>query len=366
MRIISVLLLLTVICGSCAYAIGLEAGCFSTDSVNSLVLSLQQDYSSGNYSLGYTLNANMSDINYGLESVVVKYLEYDDGTVGVRYAPLEGMSFGYGLLLNDLNTVYYHPSFMTNDQSALRVYCDLNEFVVEGFGTFGHLYGVRLKDFSFLNMNFGLSYIGDANMISRESYGRSAYGAYAELPLTDEFSLFGETAGSSNGGEGNMAGVSFDYDLIIAYSKARIAAVSFNDKFIPGYFTTGYDLDPIDLASLEAPGLRRFGSMSSLSLGILGIISIDYNNENYSDGGIANSGSLFITPAERFSITGYVKELSFRDLRVIKGIDSNMIGGQVGYKTKSGISASLNYEKSITKEIFKPFETYFFRLGYNF
>lgn len=359
------LIMIALFCSN-AQAMGLEAGCYSRDSIDRSVLSIQNDYTSGNYSLGMTLNANMSNVDYGLESVVVKYLEYDDGTFGMRYAPLENMSFGYGMLLNDLNTLYYQPSFLTNDQSALRVYYDFGGFVLEGMGTYSHLYGVRLKDIGILNANFGIEYLSDANIVSREGFGRSAYGAYVELPLTDEFGLFAESASSSNGGQGDMAGASFDYDLIVAYSKIQIAAVSFNDRFIPGYFTTGYDINPVDFSSIESQGRRRYGTMSSINIGILGFIAIDYTNENYTDGGSANSGSVLITPIDRLGITGYVKELSFLKYRPVSNSDPNMIGGSIEYKMKSGIYVSLNYEKAITSEASKPYETYYFKTGYNF
>jgi len=232
-----------------ASAIGIEAGYFYSPSFESTVLSLQSDYYSANYSFGATYNINMSGKDCGLESAVVRYLEYDNGVCGIRYAPIEGMSFGYGLLLSDVNTLYYQPAFLRNEQCGLRVYYDFNNFVVEGVGTYSHLYGIRLKDISIFNMDLGLEYLSDAGNLSSEAFGRSAYGAYIEIPLTDEFSIFGESASASNGGEGNMVGASFDYDLIIAYSQINIGAISFNDRFIPGYFTSGYDINPIDFSS---------------------------------------------------------------------------------------------------------------------
>jgi hypothetical protein len=356
-----------------ANAVAVEPGYFSDSALNSGVLSLSTDYYSVDSLCGITLNANLSGKNYGLESAVVRYLEYDNGRLGLRYAPIEDMSFGYGMLLNDLSTSYYQPAFLTNRQSGLRVYYDFIDFVLEGVGTYSHLYGIRLKDIKFLNANFGIEYLSDADMVSREGYGRCAYGAYMELPLTEEFSLFAESAGASNGGEGSMAGVSFDYDLIFAFSKIKIAGADFNDRFIPGYFTSGYDLDPVDFSSLESEGKRRYGTMISLDTGILGFIALDYLNENYTDGGSANSGSFLITLFDRLSISGFVKELSFQDYRAIRGKDSNLAGGAIEYKMRSGVYASLNYKKSLagddlnlTDDLLKPFETYYFKMGYNF
>ena len=354
-------------------AISIEPGYFSDPRMTSGTLSLNGDFASPNISYGILLNANMSNQDYGLESAVMKYLEYDDGTLGIRYAPIEGMGFGYGILLNDLSTTYYQPAFLTNEQCGLRVYYDFTDFVLEGVGTYSHLYGIRLKDISFLNMNFGIEYLSDADMASSEGYGRSACGAYVELPLTDEFSFFAEGASASNGGEGNVAGASFDYDLIFAYSKIKIAAASFNDRFIPGYFTSGYDLNPVDFSSLESEGKRRYGSVSSLDIGILGFIAMKYVNESYTDGGSANSGSFLITPIDRLNITGFVKELSFLDYRAVKGNRSNLVGGSIEYKMRSGIYTSLNYKKSLisedmnlTDDYSKPFETYYFKVGYTF
>lgn len=358
---------------SAADAVGIGAGYFSDKEMTAGVLSLDMDQSSADSSFGAVLNANLSNKDLGLESAVVKYLEYDDGILGIRYAPIEDMTFGYGMLLDDLSTDYGQPAFLTNKNCGLRVYYDFSDFVLEGFGTYSHLYGIRLKDIRFLNMNLGLEYLSDANMASMEGYGRSACGAYIEMPLTDEFSLFAESAGTSNGGEGNMAGASFDYDLIFAHSTVNLAAVSMNDRFIPGYFTSGYDMDPVDFSSLEAEGRRRYGTSASFNMGILGFIALNYISENYTDGGAANSGNFLITPFDRLNITGFVKELSFQDYRPIKGKDANLVGAAIEYKMKNGINASLNYKRTppgedsiLTDETAKPFETYYFNAGYNF
>jgi hypothetical protein len=100
---------------------------------------------------------------------------------------------------------------------------------------------------------------------------------------------------------------------------------------------------------------------------------LNYANENYTDGGTANSGSFLITPFDRLNITGFVKELSFMDYRAIKGNSSNLLGGAIEYKMKSGMYWSLNYKKSLigegldlTDDLTKPFETYYFKIGYQF
>jgi hypothetical protein len=366
--IISVLLL-----GYIAEAVSIEPGYFSDQKIASGVLSLNGDFSTPDISYGILLNANLSGRNYGLESAVIKYLEYDEGKLDVSYSPTEDMNFGYGILLNGLSTNYYQPAFMTNRQCGLTVDYDLGDFVIEGVGTYSHLYGISLKDYSLFNMNFGLEYLSDTNMVSREGYGRSACGAYVELPLTEGFNLFAEGAGTSNGGEGSVAGLSIDYDLFFAFSRISVAGASFNDRFIPGYFTSGYDLNPVDFTSLESEDKRRYGTIVTFDTAILGFIDLNYENENYTDGGSANSGSFLITPFGGLNITGFVKELSFLDYRAIQGKDSNLVGGAIEYNIGSGIYASLNYKKSLTgedsnltDELLKPFETYYFKVGCGF
>ncbi len=370
----SFLLIISVLLLNCfAEAVSIEPGYFSDSNIASGTLSLSDDFSISDISCGISLNANLSGRNYGLESAVIKYLEYDDGKLGISYAPIENLSFGYGILMNDLSTTYYQPAFMTNEQCGLKVDYDFGDFVIEGVGTYSHLYGISLKDLSFFNMNFGLEYLSDAGMVSREGYGRCACGAYVVLPLTDELGLFAEEASTSNGGEGSLAGVSLDYDLIFAFSKITLAGASFNDRFIPGYFTSGYDLDPVDFTSLEAEGGRRYGTVVSLDTGILGLIDLTYANENYTDGGSANSGSFLITPFDRLNITGFVKELSFLDYRAIQGKDASLVGGAIEYNMGNGAYASLNYKKTLagedlnlTDQLTKPYETYYFKLAYNF
>lgn len=342
-----------------------DIGCFSDAQMTSGVLSVNGDYSFSDFSLSATLNLNLSNNNYGLESLVISDLEYDDGKLGVMYAPIKGATFGYGLLVRDFDTTKYQPPFLKNEQCGLRMDYDFGDFTLEGMGTYSHLYGFQIKDIDILNMNIGLECLSDSTQISSESFGRSAYGAYIEIPLSDEISLFGESASVSNGGEGNLAGVSFDYDLIFAYSKISVASVSFNDRFVPGYFTSGYDLDPVDFSSLEANGKRRDGTMITLNSGVLGIFAFGLTNENYRDGGHATSGDCLITITDKVNITGYVNELSFSDFRPIKGADSNMEGGSIEYKIVQGISASLNYKKTIGGEDTKPYDATFVKVSLN-
>lgn len=368
MKRAAIVLFLIILMRSSAGGVGIEAGYFSDKDLNNSVMTLNLDQTdtNSNISLGLSLNANLSDKDYGVQSAVVRYLEYDDGTLGVRYAPLEGMTFGYGLLLNDLNTLYYQPPFLTNEQSGLRIYYDHDDFTLEGFGTYSHLYGLRIKDFSMFNMNFGIECLSDSDKASSECFGRSAVGAYMELPLTEEFSLFGECAGTSNGGEGNMTGISMDYDLIFAYIKMNVGAASFNDRFIPAYFTSGYDINPVDFTSLEAGGRRRYGTIGSLYSGILGLIAIGLTNENYNDGGSATSGSILITPIDRVNVTAFVKELSFMDYRPATGKDANMVGGTVDYTTKSGIYLSVTYNKTLDTALLRSYDASYCRIGFNY
>ncbi len=356
-----------------AGATSIETAHFSDNELSTGVVSLNLDSFHVDTAYGLTLNADLSGKNYGLESIVNRYMEYDNGRFGIRYAPIEDMSFGCGLLLNDLSTAYSQPAFLTNDQSGLRVYYDFDSFVLEAIGTYSHLYGVRMKNIKLLNLDLGFECVGDAGAATREGYGSRLTGGYAELPVTDMISLFAEGGSSSNGGEGSMAGVSADYDLIFAFARMTAASVSMNNKFIPGYFTAGYETDPVDLTSLEADDSQRYGTMFNFDVGILGFIAFNYCNENYKDGGSANSGSFLISPLDRLNITGFIKEFSFSDFRPIQGQDSNILGGTIDYKLVNGLYASLNYKKSLANpelglesDPLKPVETWYFKLGYQF
>jgi hypothetical protein len=276
------------------------------------------------------------------------------------------MSFGYGLLLNDLNTSYSQPAFYRNGQAGLRVNYDGDYFTLEGMGTYSHLYGIQIKDISIFGSNIGFEYLSDSDRASSECFGRSAFGAFMDYPLTDQVKLFVETAGSSNGGEGDMAGVAFDYDLIMAFASIKMGSVSFNDRFIPGYFTAGYDIDPVDFVSLEADGKRRYGTLASVDIGILGAVALNLTNENYNDGGAATSGAILVTPLPYLSISGYVKELSFLDLREIQGKDANLIGASVEYDSRHGMKYSINYKKTPFGDDLKPIESCYCSIGCSF
>jgi hypothetical protein len=349
-----------------AYATWMELAGFSVDKTCYTALSARNEVTTDNLSYAYTCNLNLSNKNYGLESVVVNSIEYDNEVLGISYAPFQSVDFGYGLLINDLNTSNYQPAFQQNEDNGLKVDYDTDNFNLEAIGTYQHLYGLKLDGISLYRLNLGFECLSDTKMQSTEGFGRSAVGAYLALPLTDEFSLFAESASSSNGGEGTLAGASFDYDLLVAFSKFSVAAASFNEKFIPGYFTTGYDINPVDFTSLESSSDRRYGTVFTIDTGVMGFIDLYLLNESFNDGGSANSGRLLIIPYDSLMITAFVKEMSFADFRLIKGKDANIVGGSINYKTRFGFSASVNYLKTPGGEDGKPIDTAYMSIGFQF
>jgi hypothetical protein len=349
-----------------SFCASIALGGFGVDKTCYSVLSISADEQGDVFSYSGTVNANLSNVNYGLESIVVNSIEYDDGTYGARYAPLEGFTLGYGLLVNDLDTTIYQPSYMKNEKCALRASYSTDDYLVEGFGTYSHLYGVQVKNISLYGLQVGFECMSDASQESTEAFGRCVTGAFVELPLSDGFSLFAESATSANRGEGTQAGAIFDQDLLFVYTKVKVAAVSFSSNFIPGYFTSGYDIMPVDIPSLEAKGDRRYGTAATLDMGILGLIGLNYSSENYKDGGNANSGSIIVTPFDNITLSGSVKELSFLDLRSIHGKAANLVGGSLSYELGSGMSVSVNYIKAPDMNTLKAHDTSYAQLIYSF
>ena len=97
---------------------------------------------------------------------------------------------------------------------------------------------------------------------------------------------------------------------------------------------------------------------------MLGLIDLNLENENYTDGGSANSGSILITPIDRVVITGFCRQLSFIDFREIKGQAFSLAGGSFEYRTKMGIYYSLTYKKTNVDDL--SFDSSYFKVGYNF
>lgn len=329
-------------------------------------MSLRTERSDGTFSYSAILNANLSGRDLGIESLVLEYATYDDGVTGIHFAPLDFYDMGYGLFVNDMSTHMYQPSFQRNDQNALMFDRDLDWCNVEAFGTASHLYGGEVSGITLAGMNFGLEWVSDSRMTSSEGFGRSGLGLMAEIPLNDLLSIIGESASTSNGGEGTLAGISLGHNMMVAFTKLTVAAVSFNDKFVPGYFTTGYDVDPIDFSSLESSSSRRYGTMVSMDTSVMGLFDLDLTSENYSDGGSANSGKVFITPSDKFSFTAFVKQLSFDELRPTARGDSDFAGGSLRYRLNDTTSLNYNYLKTPSIETLKSYDTSYLTLSFEF
>ena len=83
----------------------IKAGyCSDIDGGTPLVL-LENDLVSGDFIFGTAISAQGEKSLAGYESFMFRYVEYDDGVKGLFYGQVENMRFGYGLLLNDFNTV---------------------------------------------------------------------------------------------------------------------------------------------------------------------------------------------------------------------------------------------------------------------
>jgi hypothetical protein len=328
------------------------------------VLSYNKDYSDNIFEYSLSLNANMSDKDLGIESIVVKALEYDDNTFDIDYRPLDSYRLGHGLLVNDLSTDLWHPAINTNEQSALRTSFKSDLFNAEAFGTYSHLYGGQIDNIDLFGLKFGFEAVSDAKTDEASTFSRSATGAFVELPINDLIGLYSEAATSANGGVGALTGITFSKDMLMADFNVDVAAVSFNEKFVPGYFTAGYDINVLDTSSLEASDIRRYGQMVSVSSTVVGLFDIEMVNESYTDGGSANSWSVLIAPTDQMTISAFQKEFSFSDFRLIKGNAANMIGVSADYDLGFGVASAI-FKKGISDGVDKAYETSYIKFGYN-
>jgi len=311
---------------------------------------LESDISSGDFIFGTAVNVKGEKDLFGYESFVIRYLEYNDGSKGLLYEPLENTTFGYGLILSDLNSTYTHPIYSSSKKNALRAYFDADSFSVNAIKTYENLYAIELSGLRLLNVSLGLEY---AQKNDGFPYGSSdflpnkeAYGVYATYPLAENLSVYSEFARTSSNGEGASLGLSFDYELFFLFAHFRIEGRSFNPEFIPGYFTSGYYINPIHPTSYEASGQRRDGTFASVSAGALGFLGFTMTYENYTDSTDSLSLDFIVTPLKRFDIKGFIKQPIFRQFRDVSGDDSTMMGGSLEYRLRD-ILISVNYKKGL-------------------
>lgn len=345
-------------------------GVYDVDSSTPFVV-LKNDLESGDFIFGTAIIAKGEKELEGYESIVLDYLEYNNGTKGLFYGQLDSVRYGSGLLLNDFNTTYAHPVFLSNKNRALRSYYYMDYCTLNMFKTNDNLYGINIDDLYLFGTNFGIEYVSEADGIKGFSEEFSpytcAYGISFISPtiIADCIRMYGEYASVNEKNSGVALGVSCDYNLFFMPMNLRAEGRSLDKGFFPGYFSPDYDVNPVNLSSYEASDKRREGTLVSLGSSLFGFLAFRTTYENYTGGNETLSYDFIITPVSGLDITGFSRQPTFTRYRQFPKGDTTMVGGSVLYRVGQ-ISLSANYKKAPLPEDIRSYETSYVEMAYRF
>ncbi|MBU0501650.1 MAG: hypothetical protein ABIH69_06245 [bacterium] len=289
----------------------------------------------------------------GYENFVLRYVEYDDGSQGLRYGVIESLTWGHGLLIKNYTNRLAGPIVLNNEQVGVVGYFNNSQdgYLVRGLWSKTGVAGARLEEKINPNLTLGQTYVTDNDGIMIATTGRTqkvaGIGLDATTPLPIGWVGFAEWAALQNYGSGLSAGVSWDRDFTLAQA-SFIAAYRLLDKgFVPGYFGEGYETNPIDLSTAEATGNNKNGYLIEFKSKIMDMATLNAAYENYND---SNSASLtanaFARLPQNVEVTGYYQQPNFDNFRAISFEEGAIIGGSLAYPANQFTKLIVHYRKA--------------------
>ncbi|MFC1510936.1 hypothetical protein ACFL5U_00915 [Candidatus Margulisiibacteriota bacterium] len=315
-------------------------------------LAWHPDFKFGPWGLGADLNASIGDTkpaNY--ENYVLRYVEYDDGKKGLRYGIIENLTWGHGLLMDGYSTRLGGSVLLNNEQLAWLGYYDFDSepYLVRALTTGKGVYGVRVEEKINPMLTLGQTYIADSDGIilpgTTTKQTVSGLGIDATTPLPMGFDGYAEYAMLMDHGGGLSTGLKWAQDFMVAAADVDISYRFLDNKFVPGYFNSEYETNPINLSSAEATGNAKNGYLAKLAVKAMGIAAMNLRYENYEDSESAVYGDLYAKLPQDIEVTGYYQQPSFVDFRSLDLEQGAVIGGSVAYPINQFSKAKVHYKK---------------------
>ena len=334
---------------------GVSIGYIKVGTSEVATLGWHPDLKFGPWGLGGDVNLAMGDNKPSqLETAVLRYVEYDDLKKGLRYGVLDGLTLGHGLIMKNYTSRLGNQVLQTNEQMGFKGYLDLDQYVVRAMGTKNSIYYFRLEERINPMLTLGEYYVTDStgraitqtDGSTRQFPSISAIGVDATVPLPANFEGYAEAGQLLNHGSGFSAGLSWAYNAMVA-DASFLAEYRMLDKgFVPSYFGSDYNINPIDLASAEASGKAKNGMLAQLTVNALGLASLKAVYESYQDSNSSLTADLAAKLSEQISVRGYYKQPNFVDYRSITLEQGAVLGADVAYKINPNMSLVTHYKQA--------------------
>ncbi|MBU1867296.1 MAG: hypothetical protein KKD13_02340, partial [Candidatus Margulisbacteria bacterium] len=310
-------------------------------------LTWRPDFKYGFWSTGFDVNVALGENKTAdYQNIVFRYVEYDDAKKGLRYGVLDGVTIGHGLIMKNYTTRKGPAIMLNNDQLGFKGYLDFDQYVVRGMATKSNLYYARVEERVNPMLTLGQYYVTDTTgrKVDLSAGGTkqlppvSAIGLDAIMPLPWNFEGYAEAGQLLNHGSGVSAGLSWAYDLMVANASFGAEYRVFDKGFVPGYFGSEYEFNPIDLSSVEAVAKPRNGFLAQFGLNAMGLATLGVVYESYTDSNSALSADLTAKLSDQVSVRGYYSQPNFVDFRSLSLEQGAVMGADVAYKLNANTS----------------------------
>src|SRR3989339_295118 len=126
---------------------GLAFGFIKVGSAEVATLAWRPNFKFGPWGLGADVNLALgSNKPAQYESLVLRYVEYDDGKKGLRYGILDNITYGKGLIMKGYSTRKASTVMDVNEQLALKGYVDMETYRLGAMGTRSNIYAARVEE----------------------------------------------------------------------------------------------------------------------------------------------------------------------------------------------------------------------------
>src|SRR3989339_612760 len=338
-------------------------------------LTWRPDFKYGFWSTGFDVNVALgANKTTDYQNVVFRHVEYDDTQKGLRYGVLDGVTIGHGLIMKNYTTRKGPAIMLNNDQLGFKGHLDFDRYVVRGMATKSNLYYARVEERINPMLTLGQYYVTDTTgrTISLSGSGVkqypsvSAVGLDALMPLPLNFEGYAEAGQILNHGSGVSAGLSWAYDLMVAHASLSVEYRIFDKGFVPGYFGSEYEFNPIDLASVEAASKPRNGFLAQFGLNALGLAKLGVAYESYTDSNSALSVDLTAKLNEQVFVRGYCSQPNFVDFRSLSLEQGAVMGADVAYKLNANTSLITHFKKQFNSSTGQVEEAQYYEISLSF
>lgn len=352
---------------------GISIGYVKAGSAEVGSLSWRPNLKYGPWGLGIDVNMPLGNARPdGYQSLVFRHAEYDDGQKGLRYGILEGITWGHGLLIRDYSTRVAGPLILNNDQIGIRGYYNWDIYGVSAFNTWSHIYAARMTEKVHPMLTLGQGYIVDADGVSvkqtngttRSFPSQAGYEIDASVPLPLGFNGYAEYAQLMNNGQGAALGVDWGVDFMVFAAAFDIGYRTMSSRFTPGFFNSGYEVDPTDLASLGASS--RNGYYAQLKALMSNYLKMQVLYEAYQGNNTSLIAEAESQPREDVSLYAYYKQPNFVDFTSLTFEQGAVIGAKVGYKVNPYTKLVTHYKKAYNPTLGKVEETQYYEVELSF